>query len=680
MADSDCFESVEESSSVGRGYESDFSTREKANILAEAFANVSSSSNYSEAFISHKEHIESLEAEKLKEYFSENSQSYNEPFTLNELQDAIADTSDTSPGKDKLCTNTTPGLRSTAQAGTKTCSRCCSGDLCNAEGCGEQGFPKYRGPICYNCQQSRNPDKCDSITVCGRDDACHIEQQEEFGDIFYATKCISKHLCSINGGSIFGKRSGSKRNGHRNSISYTTSKHYNSTRPWYYETTEPHHHWTTLPRYNTTHYTTKDWRNYSTTTQSEFVAASGHYGNLFAIFFMPNHQRTNTNISLELLITSPYTNYNVKISSQHNGLQLTGQANGHVIRTHVPNTLQSLGKLSDNAYNIYDTGISISSNKPIFVAAMNEYSCCSGEAFSAIPVKDIRRNYIIATYPEGTKSVGVVAIEDNTSVRAKLQPGNSTMDVHIKYAFEGVLFTSDDVDISTGGTIESDKPIAVLSGNMDSLIHRGDRNFQTEMLIPTDQFAQRYIVPKIANAKHIILRIVARDPFSTVYITGKNGFYKNTYKQYVNELELSNDGYFINAQRPVMVTLYTIYESSTVNPFMTLLPAVDHFSSNYVITTPTNTNYTNYVTVIISSKDNEDGLRLNGGNLLFHAVDVTPVEMFRTVYKSISVSLNAKDTSFTISHIDKNVKFGLLVYGYKYRSAYGYPGGFSLTK
>ncbi|VDH93608.1 Hypothetical predicted protein [Mytilus galloprovincialis] len=32
-------------------------------------------------------------------------QSYNEPFTLNELQDAIADTSDTSPGKDKVTYN-----------------------------------------------------------------------------------------------------------------------------------------------------------------------------------------------------------------------------------------------------------------------------------------------------------------------------------------------------------------------------------------------------------------------------------------------------------------------------------------------------------------------------------------------------------------------------------------------
>lgn len=125
-----------------------------------------------------------------------------------------------------------------------------------------------------------------------------------------------------------------------------------------------------------------------------------------------------------------------------------------------------------------------------------------------------------------------------------------------------------------------------------------------------------------------------------------------------------------------------MYERSnvTVNPFMTLLPAIDHFSSNYVITTPTTSDFTNYVTVIINSNDNVDGLRLNGGNLLFHAVDVTPVEMFRTVYKSISASLDVKDTSFTISHIDKNVKFGLLVYGYKYRAAYGYPGGFVLTK
>ena len=174
------------------------------------------------------------------------------------------------------------------------------------------------------------------------------------------------------------------------------------------------------------------------------------------------------------------------------------------------------------------------------------------------------------------------------------------------------------------------------------------------------------------------MRIVPRDEYSTVYITGKNGFYKNTYKQYVNELELPNDGYFINAQRPVMVSIYTTYEGPNLNPFMTLLPAIKQFSDNYIITTPTINRYENYVTVIINQNDNEDGLRLNGGNLLFHALDITPITMFRDIFKSISVHLPNGEHIYKVTHLNKTVKFGLLVYGYKYNAAYGYPGGFLL--
>lgn len=55
----------------------------------------------------------------------------------------------------------------------------------------------------------------------------------------------------------------------------------------------------------------------------------------------------------------------------------------------------------------------------------------------------------------------------------------------------------------TDGTKKGDKPIAVLSVNMDSPINLGERNFQIEMLIQTVQVPQIYIVPKIA--KHIVL-------------------------------------------------------------------------------------------------------------------------------------------------------------------------------
>jgi hypothetical protein len=111
---------------------------------------------------------------------------------------------------------------------------------------------------------------------------------------------------------------------------------------------------------------------------------------------------------------------------------------------------------------------------------------------------------------------------------------------------------------------------------------------------------------------------------------------------------------------------------------MTLVPAVKQFSNNYVITTPTMNRYDNYATVIIDARDREDGLRVNGAHLLFHAVDDTPIKMFNDVYRSISVRLDFNDTVYEIAHINKNVKFGLIVYGYKDGSAYGYPGGFIL--
>ncbi len=40
--------------------------------------------------------------ENLKHSYLNNTQSYNEPFTMGELKDAIHDTTDTSPGNDKV--------------------------------------------------------------------------------------------------------------------------------------------------------------------------------------------------------------------------------------------------------------------------------------------------------------------------------------------------------------------------------------------------------------------------------------------------------------------------------------------------------------------------------------------------------------------------------------------------
>lgn len=102
----------------------------------------------------------------------------------------------------------------TTERGNKTvrsipiiCTECCYRDLCNAAGCGEQGFPKTRGPACYNCIQFRIASKCDIVDVCAIDEVCHVQLNEQFGERFFSTSCVSQHVChAINGNAIFGKR------------------------------------------------------------------------------------------------------------------------------------------------------------------------------------------------------------------------------------------------------------------------------------------------------------------------------------------------------------------------------------------------------------------------------------------------------------------------------------------
>ncbi|XP_033759274.1 uncharacterized protein LOC117341512 [Pecten maximus] len=73
------------------------------------------------------------------------------------------------------------------------CTECCHGDLCNAAGCGSTGFPQQRGPICFDCPQSRDPANCDVISVCLQGEVCHVEEVLMFDDVFYKTSCVRKN-------------------------------------------------------------------------------------------------------------------------------------------------------------------------------------------------------------------------------------------------------------------------------------------------------------------------------------------------------------------------------------------------------------------------------------------------------------------------------------------------------
>ena len=75
------------------------SSNDKSNLFAENF------SNYSSQFKIHKQQVENNDDNNITDHFNNNSNCYNDKFTLQEMQDAIADTNNSAPGKDRLSYN-----------------------------------------------------------------------------------------------------------------------------------------------------------------------------------------------------------------------------------------------------------------------------------------------------------------------------------------------------------------------------------------------------------------------------------------------------------------------------------------------------------------------------------------------------------------------------------------------
>ncbi|KAK3598049.1 hypothetical protein CHS0354_042420 [Potamilus streckersoni] len=75
------------------------------------------------------------------------------------------------------------------------CAECCTNELCNAQGCGEAGYPADSGPICYNCAQERHPDACNQIKMCDRDEACYLSYNVVATDLVYKSECTPKQSC-----------------------------------------------------------------------------------------------------------------------------------------------------------------------------------------------------------------------------------------------------------------------------------------------------------------------------------------------------------------------------------------------------------------------------------------------------------------------------------------------------
>lgn len=78
-----------------------------------------------------------------------------------------------------------------------TCTECCHTDLCNAQGCGQPGYPRLqeRGPVCLACSQLFDNQECREIAHCRNSELCFIKEESEFGDKVYSSGCMPFQQC-----------------------------------------------------------------------------------------------------------------------------------------------------------------------------------------------------------------------------------------------------------------------------------------------------------------------------------------------------------------------------------------------------------------------------------------------------------------------------------------------------
>lgn len=75
------------------------------------------------------------------------------------------------------------------------CVECCNSSLCNARGCGQDGYPLVHERICYNCPLYTNSNPCHAIDFCATGEVCMFESKTIFGDLVYSSRCAESNFC-----------------------------------------------------------------------------------------------------------------------------------------------------------------------------------------------------------------------------------------------------------------------------------------------------------------------------------------------------------------------------------------------------------------------------------------------------------------------------------------------------
>ena len=400
--------------------------------------------------------------------------------------------------------------------------------------------------------------------------------------------------------------------------------------------------------------------------------------NEFIIGFSVNYNVSVILPSLLLFVTTPETNP-VTFTVTANGFNFTGTAfNNSSTEVSIPSTFQ-VESNSERNKGIY---VKAEGESKIVVYGLS-YHMHTSDGFLALPCSNLaveEYEYYAMTYSGSNlpSDVLIVGCEDNTLVTT---PSNAiTLN-----RLETYLIQSSD---STGMRVTSTKPVSFFSNQRCTNVPRNHYfcDHLTEQIPPTSTWGTSfYAASLLGRNSGELFRIITAKNYTTVTVNCTTFSQVQVYNLSIagnwQEFQIRPLSFCtIESSSPILVTQFSLgrtLDNIIGDPFMMMIPPVEHYSNNYMLNVLSNFS-TNYITIYVVTEYYQP-------NRIF--VDDTSqiVSSWTSVYCSNSllcgyitrVSLTAGE--HIVYHQDPHARIGVSAYGFSHDNSYGYPGGLKLT-
>ncbi|XP_072048940.1 uncharacterized protein [Amphiura filiformis] len=322
---------------------------------------------------------------------------------------------------------------------------------------------------------------------------------------------------------------------------------------------------------------------------------------------------------------------------------------------------------------LYKTLI-VRASDDVSVYVMNNWYT-QGDAFTVLPTSQLGTEYYIASYKATETNypafICISSIYSDTSINITTPAGN--VQVMLKQ-FESFRFNGGDYEDLSGTLVQSDKPVAVLSGTWAKVPN--DVDFEDgllEQLPPVHNWGSSFILtPFLSVHSGYVYRVYTAMHSATLHMSDDS--ITHIAAESFHEEEVTGDSVVsFTSDQPIMVVQYMKGYYAQVatgrrccrgNPSMLIVPPIASFINNVTFISPfisfqQSLIYDNQYTSVIIACDYVDGVFLDESPMMEIKSDV-----LKTLDQSMCcLRTNVSAGPHTVSHTNQMAKFYVTVYG-----------------